>query len=152
MLSEIIFTKNSELKIIGKLAFASTSVTNIKLPPSVQEFSNCQNLVQIEIPRKSELRTIGNNAFENSSIESIILPPNFVEFKEKWCHNTPKLNEVKIIGNKSPYKFEENGLILTKSDHNSSVYDVLFFVPRNKQSLFNLLYWNCTICIFEIRN
>jgi hypothetical protein len=77
-LTSVTFAPGSQLKIIGDMAFAGTSVTSITIPSGVTSigsgaFSNCVSLTSITIP--SGVTSIGNQTFYRcDSLTNITIP------------------------------------------------------------------------------
>ena len=80
-LQKVEFPIESELFLIDKNAFESSSITKISIPSHVRQigkyaFNNCHNIETVEFSDDSELELIGDHAFDNSSIERITIPQN----------------------------------------------------------------------------
>ena len=120
------FEANSEVRIIGKNAFAYSMITNITIPQHVTEicenaFFNCQLLKQVNFQENSELNKIGEKSFSQCAIENINIPSHVKEIYPMafYCCNQLKTvefsenSELKIIGNKAlpPPKAKRETLI-----------------------------------------
>lgn len=135
-LKSVKFHPNSELKSIGKYAFANSIIQRIQIPQSVAQigkraFSDCKRLVCIEIPENSELRSIKKGAFSNSRIESIMIPSKVEELDEGCFLKTKKLTKIAISVDNKRYKLHENKFIIGKSGIQKSNYDSLIFAKRD---------------------
>lgn len=134
------FGENSNLLSIGKIAFYQSSLKFISLPSSLERICDsafvwCHFLKSIQFPDDSELRSIENYAFYGSAIESVSIPSKVEDLKEFWCKNTPQLNKICISKNNKKFFYYENKMLIGKSDLNSDIFDVLFFVNRDVDSV-----------------
>merc|ERR1711957_893495 len=96
-LEEIVFENGSQVKSIGRIAFAGTKIKNISIPKSVQKI---QSNLFYEIPfhtsplkivffeAGSQLKTIGQEAFKGTQITTINIPAD-VEVGERAFEETP---------------------------------------------------------------
>lgn len=129
-------TKDSELEIIGKCSFFSSSITEFTIPPKVtkiceQAFYWCDELVNIMIPQDSNLQIIEKDAFSCSAIKNISIPSNLVKLEDGWCHNTEHLTSFDIDPMNKNYKNYNDLFILGKSSPENENFDILVFANRN---------------------
>lgn len=98
-LRSVQFPPDSEILIIDRSAFDSSSIEEIKIPPSLTTIgsfalSGCQNLT-IEIPINSNLQQIKCGAFVwCTKIEQIYIPPKVKEISFRcfnFCKNLKKI-------------------------------------------------------------
>ncbi|KAK8896141.1 hypothetical protein M9Y10_014034 [Tritrichomonas musculus] len=135
-LKQVIFEKNSELRVIGELAFSATSIESILIPPTVyiikyDAFSYCYNLKRFEVDSNSKVIKISAGVFVQSNVETIDIPSDFVDLEDQWCLETPNLRRVLIPPKNKQFFFnEKNHFLLTKSDMKSDNYDVILFASR----------------------
>lgn len=132
------FPSDSEIRIIGKNAFKSTSLTNITIPLHVTKIcegsiSECRNLQHIEFHPESELKTIEKNAFAYSWIKSINLPSKVCELEEGWSNSASK--KITIDPKNKHFKNYEDKLILGKSDNKSDIFDVIVFAQKEIKTI-----------------
>lgn len=136
-IESIQFSEDSELRIIGRKAFASSSIRKITIPSHVTEicertFSNCDLIEKVNFSNKSELRTIESGVFSDSNIYSLSIPSSVIELKEGWCEGTSFLSKIKIIQNEvENIKYIDNKFLVGKSSKESENFDVLLFARRD---------------------
>ena len=120
------FEANSEVRTIGKNAFAYSMITNITIPQHVTEicenaFFNCQLLKQVNFQENSELNKIGEKSFSHCAIENINIPSHVKEIFPKIFINYQNLQ----------CKYYNNDIIITKTDSKSEEFDNLIFARYN---------------------
>lgn len=99
-IEKVEFSKESELKIIGKESFSNSSVDKILIPNRVKKicessFLFCECLEKVEFERGSELDSIGKESFSHSSLETIFIPNKVSEICESafsWCEKLKTIN------------------------------------------------------------
>lgn len=79
-LRSIEFEKNSELQVIDRCAFSSSSIEKVVMPIHLKRiceyaFESCCNVKRIDFPENSELEVIDKYAFTGCSIRSLKTPP-----------------------------------------------------------------------------
>lgn len=101
----------------GTGAFARKAITEITIPDSIAEigsntFSNCSDLVTVNIGENSGLNTIGNNAFSgNSSLRSIYLPSGVTSIGNSAFNNCGALERITVSEANTVYSSDGNALI-----------------------------------------
>lgn len=104
-LRSVHFPSDSEILIFEESAFDSSSIEEIKIPPSLTTigkfaFVNCSNLKTIEIPINSNLQEIKCGAFcWCTKIEQIYFPPKIKEISYRCFDNCSKLKNIIIPKN-----------------------------------------------------
>lgn len=78
-LKNVIFKGKSRLRIIGELAFYSTSITSFSFPAGLEEikelaFYNCEKLISLSFANCIRLNTIGKHAFMSTNIKYVKIP------------------------------------------------------------------------------
>lgn len=101
---------------------------------STFSFADCRRLKSIEFSLDPQLETIDEEAFCGSSIERLTIPKNFKKFKEGWCKNTLKLNEIFISPENQSFSIFDHKQLIGKSDTKSDIYDLLLFASRDIQN------------------
>lgn len=129
-------SKDSELEIIEKLAFAFCPIEKFFIPSHLKiigssVFHFCLKLKEIEFTEDSELEKIGESAFVFSSLESISFPSSLIELEEGWCNGTEKLKKVSVSPKNKYLKLLDDSFLLSKTDKKSDIYDVFEFANRN---------------------
>lgn len=127
------------IRTISSFAFSELSIKEIFIPSHVTDIrSNAfsfSQLQRLQIGPNSELQMIGKKIFAFSRIESISIPSSLTVLEDGWCSQTPRLTEIKVtVNEKQNILYFEDKAILGKSDKNSDVFDVLFFVKRDIES------------------
>lgn len=127
--------KNSHLKMIDSEAFSNSSIESIILPASIKlidfcSFSYCKNLKTVVISENAENVTLKNDIFYESSVESITFPSGFVIFHDNWCYRVMKLTRIIIPETNKQLIYQNNELLLGKSDINSDIYDIVLFANK----------------------
>lgn len=136
-IKSIQFPPDSELQIIGKEAFSSSTIESFTIPPHLTKiceraFYLCQELKSIEMMSDSKLQTIEKDAFSKSNIESLSIPSSISDLQEGWCNQTWKLQSIIVVpGNEFNIISFENKFILGKSSQKSDIFDVLLFARRD---------------------
>lgn len=139
-LQTIEFTENSELQIIDKFAFLSSSIEFLKIPSHLKiinerAFSQCRKLKTIEVPINSELQRIGSCAFGWSTIESFTFPSNLIFLENGWCNGTKNLIKIDISSSNPLFKTFENKFVLRKLYEDNENFTVLAFCFRNVRNI-----------------
>lgn len=138
-LKEINFSQESKLKEIGSFAFSITSIESICIPSSLIKinekcFFQCKRLKSVEFSQKSQLKTIENRAFSYSSIENLSIPSSITKLQQGWCASLDNLKNINIFSNNcnedNIMNYQNNELMIGKSDLKGSNYDVLYFAKK----------------------
>jgi len=98
-LTHVTFAENSNLQIIGNMAFSYSGITSIEIPVSVitignDAFWNCTNLTTVTFVKNSSLQTISDGAFRWSNITSIDIPASITEIGNSAFENCFNLSTV----------------------------------------------------------
>lgn len=126
--------EDSELLTIGEGAFCGSSISYLKIPPSLTmideaAFERC-GLYELEIPPNSNLQTIKQFAFADSYIQSLTIPAKLVEPVNFWFSNVIYLVTIKVDPINPRYK-EHGDFIIGKSSINNDDFDSIIFYNRN---------------------
>lgn len=136
-LCNVTFSENSHLGIIEKFAFSNTTISSIKIPKKIKIltegiFLDCVKLKDLSFEEPSELSVIEKEAFSDTIIENLSIPSTICELENDWCCGTSNLYSAKIDGDNEYFiNYQDDKMILGKSDQNSSQFDVIKFVQRN---------------------
>lgn len=131
---------DSQLKIIGKDAFCSTTIKSISIPLHLTSicrgaFSSCMRLQSVEIPPNSELKTIDSFAFDYSSIESISIPLHVTSIREGAFSFCRKLKRVDIPQNSELENIEKDAFQNTQIEK--------FSIPHHITTICEDTFSNC---------
>lgn len=129
------FQKDSELKQIGKYAFANSSITAISIPSHVSlieegAFYGCHKLEKFELPMNSELKSISPLVFFDSSLNSFNIPSKLSNLEERSCFKLPNLTKLSISPVNMNLSYYDENFIIAKSDVDQS-YNILIMARRN---------------------
>lgn len=135
-LSNIEFSHDSQLKIIGKSAFYGSFITHICIPCQVSQicenaFEGCIKLTQIDICQNSKLEIIGKNAFSGTAISDIFIPSHIKSISEDAFSCCWNLQNIEFDENTKEISFEKQNF------HNKSM--CLFIPPNLKTKSFDSL-------------
>lgn len=77
----VFFSPDTEVRVIGKNSFASSTIKRIIIPSTVDKicenaFFNCERLEKVSFPKNPQLKIISANSFSSTAIESIAIPSN----------------------------------------------------------------------------
>lgn len=83
------------------LVFVPRDIVIAEIPDFIKyigsySFDLCRKLEEVKTSNNSKLQSIEDNAFSESSLENLLIPANFCEFKNEWCKNISKLNNIYI--------------------------------------------------------
>ena len=140
-LKSIEFLENSQLESIDRYSFAFTSFEKILIPSNVKEideFAFFENnyLKEIDFVEDSQLYSIKKDAFLCCPIEKLTIPSKVDDLQDRWCINTPKLNNVFVSLNNKRFKLINSKIIIGKSDINNENSDVVYFACRDIDHVF----------------
>lgn len=129
-LKKIIFSENSELRLIEKFAFANSSIEEISVPSKVIKigercFIDCVNLKKVNFDEKSELKIIEIEAIANTKIEDFYIPSNVSCFT-KDCFNQSNIKEININQNNKFFLSHNKELIIQKENQ---IYVLIYALP-----------------------
>ena len=138
-ITSIKLPENGCLTMIHAGAFASSKLTSIKIPDTVQTieefvsnmsgvFSYCSDLTKIEISANSSMRTIGYAIAQGSSVESFFIPKGVTSFNSGALNSMPKLKNITVDPGNNELCSIDN-VIYTKNK------DALVFCACDKQSI-----------------
>lgn len=132
-------------KVIGSIS----SCSNIVIPHSIDyesvkyvvksisqnSFKDSKSIKKVLFANDSELTTIKKNAFADSTIETLLLTSFVSQLEDGWCYNTSNLSRIAIVPKNEYFIYFDNQMILGKSDIDSDVYDILFFIRRDSKTI-----------------
>lgn len=102
-LKEIVIQSDSELKVIGRLAFCFTNIKCLSIPNHLTNIGDnaffFSRINKIEIPTDSKLREIGIRSFYYTHIEKIFIPPHIRKINKESFHDCHYLRKVEIPNN-----------------------------------------------------
>ena len=129
------FEKNSKLEIIDKKAFSKTALKNISIPSHVKTineyvFNECLQLQKVVFLEKSEIKQIYSISFIGSSLTEFTIPSSVEEYEEDIYQDSNIIN-LKIDPKNNHFKMYKNELILTKSNKENDIFDVIFWASKN---------------------
>lgn len=137
-LNTIIFDKKSQLEIISKNSFCSTSITSFYVPKHTKvigkkAFLDCRSLAKIAFDENPEIKKIEKNAFVNTALSELTIPPSLTELDSCWCSYTPCLKSIVLSPQNPNFKClqEQPKVIIGKSDANINVFDTIEFACRD---------------------
>lgn len=141
-LNEIKFEQNSQLISIGSHAFVQCNFAEITIPSHVQNidefcFENCFDLRKVEFEPNSEITCFDIYLFCNSGIESITIPSSIKELMPNWMINATNLKNIFLAPDNKYLKYsdESHKMILSRSNKNTDVFDVITYVDKNCHEL-----------------
>ena len=133
--ASIIGEKCEKSEIIIPRSIDYESNTYIVTSISVCAFDSSE-IKSIQFPPDSELKTFSINSFSNSQIESLSIPSSLIELEEGWCYNMPELKKINVSPNNPRYSsYNDNKMIIGKSNIESSIFDVLVFCVRDIETV-----------------
>lgn len=127
-------SKFGKLEIIKSNGFSATSFTLIKIPSHVRQicrsaFSH-SDLETIEFTEDTELKVIERNTFKLAGITEITVPSTVEVIEKGWCMSLSNMSKFTIMPNKNFLNYNGD-YILSKSENESDIFDVLIFARRD---------------------
>lgn len=128
------------ITIIGSYSFQHSKIQSIFIPHHLTKigqgaFMDCNSLESIEFSPDSNLHFIESRAFFGTSIKSLSIPSNVSEFKDGWCDSANMITKVEVSPKNPNFMCCDEKLIIGKSDNQSDIFDVLFFVCRDVENV-----------------
>lgn len=139
-LAMIEIPSDSQLEIIEEFAFSNTKITKFTIPSKLRElclniFNECKSLKVVDYHPNSELYSIGAFAFAFSGIETLKIPPFLEQLNGSWCERTDYLKNIIISPKNKNFCFSDGKYLYGKSNKDSELYDILYFVNRETEEV-----------------
>lgn len=129
---------NSESIDYDMIVYCNKNAEDITIPSFIKyisgyAFEGCENINKIVFSESSKLLSIGKGAFSFTNIKILSIPNSVECLEDGWCHDAFNLIGVILQPNNTNFKYldDKHKVILSKSDKNNQIFDVISFASRN---------------------